>query len=136
MKHDMEEKEQEYLKIYKENQQLHSDLIEERSNGSRSGHRGSVSIKNWSESMSLGSIDRYKDDTSPKKIVIDTENETNKLKVQQLEKQIEQKDKQIGKNEQENILQRQAIRELEIKIKSMKDEQKDMQQKIGNFLIY
>ena len=61
---DLNEKEQEYLKAYKENQKLHSDLIEERAGSNR--HRGSVMVKSNDIEMFTGYPQRSRDDASPK----------------------------------------------------------------------
>ena len=61
---DLDEKEQEYLKAYKENQKLHSDLIEERAGSNR--HRGSVMVKSNDMEVLTGYPQRSRDDITPK----------------------------------------------------------------------
>ena len=64
---DLEEKEQKYLRTYKENQELHTELIEERSGGGR-GHRGSVFVGHaGSAELVTGYKEKkYHEDYSPK----------------------------------------------------------------------
>lgn len=98
---DLEEKEQKYLRTYKENQELHANLIEERSSSGR-GHRGSViSMSNAFPDLG-GYKEKSYDDYSPKKnnngSAADTE--VLNLKVQQMEKQIKHLE-----DERENVEQ-------------------------------
>lgn len=90
LQRDLEEKEQKYLKAYKENQELHSNLIEERSNYSSKTHRGSVMISANNMEFFTGSSGRSYDDYSPKKKSNGVSSDENvlTLKVNQLENQI------------------------------------------------
>ena len=145
---DLEDKEQAYLKAYEENQKLHSELIEERSTSNRS-YRGSVMVSSPNAEMFSGYAQKkYYDDQSPKKNNIDIGEESSKLKVTQLEKQIEHLQKEKDKLEQD-VLQRkleiqemkqlfqtqssenkQKVRELEYKIEILQNEQDDNLRKV------
>ena len=91
MQIDLEEKEKKYLKAYKENQDLHANLIEERASaGTNKGHRGSI-LMNASDAQNFTGINSKlnEDSTSKKKTngTVNVESVLN-LKVNQLENQI------------------------------------------------
>ena len=104
LQNDIKDKEHEYMKAYKENQKLHSDLIEERSNG-RSNHRGSVMLK------SGDMLNSYLDDMPSKKSK-ELNDEASQLKINQLEKQIEFMRKDKDRLEQEVIQKKSEIQEV------------------------
>ena len=139
LQNDIKDKEHEYMKAYKENQKLHSDLIEERSNG-RSHHRGSVMLK------SGDMLNSYLDDMPSKKSK-ELNDEASQLKINQLEKQIEFMRKDKDRLEQEVIQKKSEIqevkqvyhnreneqsikyRDLEIKLETLENEREEFKMK-------
>ena len=100
---DLEEKEQKYLKAYKENQDLHSNLIEERSYNSSRSSRGSVMLSSSDASFFTGYSGKNNDDSTPKYKANgnSAEDKVLSLKVKQLENQIKHIEEEKNSLEQE-----------------------------------
>lgn len=119
----MEEKEQKYLRTYKENQELHANLIEERSASGR-GHRGSV----ISTSNAFPDLGGYKektyDDYSPKKNKNGSaaDSEVLNLKIQQMEKQIKHLEDERENVEQELYSKKAEVLELKSRLQEQSKE--------------
>lgn len=121
---DLEEKEQRYLKTYKENQELHSNLIEERSSSSR-GHRGSVMLNSYDSALFTGYSGKSAEDGSSKqKLRANGEDENVlSLKVKQQENQIKHIEEEKNKLEQELYSKMAEIAEIKESMQSMLSEQ-------------
>ena len=78
------------MKTYKENQDLHSNLIEERASNNSKGYRGSVLMSNTEAQHFTGMNSKGTDDAGKSKKTNGSSNDENvlTLKVNQLENQI------------------------------------------------
>lgn len=144
---DLEEKEQKYLRAYKENQDLHSKFIEERSSSNR-GYRNSM----MAPSKDTQNYTSYVPGGSPKKNGASSKNDDKvlELKVQQMEKQIKHMEETKERLEQElfakrsevgevrNNMQQQAtefnqkLRELEYSIEILEGEREQNRKEVEN----
>jgi predicted nucleic acid-binding Zn-ribbon protein len=123
---DLDEKEQKYLKAYKENEELHSSLIEKRSYEGR-GHKGSVMVTSNNMQDLSGYKQKASDDFSPRKNGSSADADVLKLKVSQLEKKIEEFKEQNDGLEQSIYDKKGQISELKTKLQeNIKDNAREV----------
>lgn len=129
---DLEEKEQKYLKAYKENQDLHSNLIEERSFNSSRTHRGSMMINANNMDFFTGSSGRSNEDYSSSKKTNGQSSDENvlNLKVKQLENQIKHIEEEKEILGQELYSKKSELQELKDNMKKMMNEHLQKQREL------
>lgn len=127
LKQDLDEKEQQYLRIYKENQELYTSLIEERSSG-KTGHRGSVFVGHKDPPTLMGSDKGGYDEYTPKKksngstLTSADDSQVSNLKISKLEGEISQLKADKDRLENEVMQKQNETTHLKAKIKEIKAE--------------